>query len=377
MGMSLNRRQWLKTTVWGGAGLAAGALLPACKPDTQTTVPALPGEGENLIILRSNESPYGLSPQAIEAVVSSPAQSHRYPHRKYHELITLIAEEEDVSPDCIILGGGSTEIMTMLIHLYASGRPVLAADPTYFDFIDYAEKADCSLELVPLNDRYEHDLFEMEGRITDETGLVYICNPNNPTGSLTPKENLQSFCERVSLKIPVVVDEAYHEYAEDSAYASMLDLVKKGKNIIVTRTFSKIYGMAGLRVGYGLAPPEIIESLKRIQRNFASIAYPSLQAAMAGYRDREYFNFVKRMNNAVKNFLYQELEKRGYTHIIPSHTNFVLFEIDQDPEAAAQRLEKHGILIRTFSFKEKSWIRVSLGTRAEVQAFISALPEIA
>ena len=373
MGEYLNRRQWLKTSVLAGAGLAISPYFSACKPQNATKSP--PPAGENLILLNNNESPYGLSPKAIEAIIAAPAQAHRYPHKKYLELKTLIAEQEDISPDNILLGAGSTEIMTMLIHLYAPGRSALAADPTYFDFVDYADKAGCSLKLVPLNDNFEHDLPEMERQITNETSLIYICNPNNPTGSITPKEKLRAFCEQVSPKIPVVVDEAYHEYGEDTAYASMLDLVRKGKNIIITRTFSKIFGMAGLRIGYGLAKPEIIQSLKRVQGNFASIAFPSLQAALAGYQDQEFFGFVKEKNKDVKNYLYQELMKMGYTYI-PSHTNFVIFKIDRDPDSMAQQLEARRILIRTFAFNKNSWIRVSLGTMEEMQIFTAALKEI-
>ena len=373
MGYALNRRQWLKTSAIGLAGLMAGPDFLACR--RKSSIPEKRLSADDFVLLNNNESPFGISPNARESITNSIQLSNRYPHDYYSQLIDLIAEQEDMPPDHIILGAGSTDVMVTLIHLAQTGGEILVGDPTYFDFIYYANRADCKLNKVRLNDKFEHDLEAMEKQISSQTNLIYICNPNNPTGSLTPKDNLETFCKRASKQTLVVVDEAYHEYVEDEAYASMIDLVKQGKNIIVTRTFSKIFGLAGLRIGYGIAPPRIIEKLNKLSRNFAPVAWLSLKAAIASYKDQKFIRSVKEKNSQVKSFLYGELEKLGIFYI-PSHTNFVLFKVAQDASELTKKMEQQKILVRPFGLHDKQWIRVSCGTKQELQTFISSLAEL-
>jgi histidinol-phosphate aminotransferase len=265
--------------------------------------------------------------------------------------------------------------MTTLIHLYGVRGETLVAEPTYFDFVYYAENVDCPLHSVPLTDNFEHDLQAMEKRITPNTNLVYICNPNNPTGSITPGDKMRSFCARASKKVPVIIDEAYHEYVEDESYASMIDLVRAGQNVIVTRTFSKIFGLAGLRVGYGMGHPDIIQELEKIERNFAPVAWLSLNAALASYKNVEFAQYVREKNKEVKSYLYQELKSLGLTYIL-SQTNFVLFRVNRDSQEMFKEFEDRNVLIRAFNFNRENWIRVSLGTLEEMQAFVSVLADI-
>ncbi len=374
MGLHVNRRQWLKTSAIAVAGLVAGSNFPACR--RETSFPRLLSEEGSLIKLNSNESPYGVSENVRQAIINSINQSNRYPQRQYFKLKELIAAREKISPENIILGAGSTEIMTTLIHLYGRSGEALVAEPTYFDFVYYAESVNCPLRSVPLNDNFEHDLRAMEQRITQNTSLIYICNPNNPTGSITPGDKLRPFCERASRKVPVIIDEAYHEYVEDESYASMIDLVRAGKNVIVTRTFSKIFGLAGLRIGYGMARPDIIQALEKIERNFAPVAWLSLNAALASYRNVEFIQYVREKNKDVKSHLYQELERIGLTSI-PSHTNFVLFRVNRDSQEMLKEFEGRNVLIRAFNFNDDNWVRVSLGTMEETQAFVNVLADIA
>ncbi len=356
------------------AGLVAGSNLPGCRRETSFS--GSPSGEENLIKLNSNESPYGVSEKVRQAIINSINQSNRYPQRQYFRLRELIAEREKISPENIILGAGSTEIMTTLIHLYGAKGEALVADPTYFDFVYYAENVDCPLRSVPLNNNFEHDLRAMEQRISPNTSLIYICNPNNPTGSITPGDKLRPFCERASRKVPVIIDEAYHEYVEDESYASMIDLVRAGKNVVVTRTFSKIFGLAGLRVGYGMARPDIIQALEKIERTFAPVAWLSLNAALASYRNVEFTQYVREKNKEVKSHLYQDLKRIGLTYI-PSHANFVLFRVNRDSQEMLKEFEDRNVLVRAFNFIGDNWIRVSLGTLEEMQAFVSILAEIA
>lgn len=366
----MNRRQWLKTSTFAATGLLVSSSFPSCGPG-ETLSERSPQKSE-ILKLNSNESPYGVSEKARQAMIEAMEESHLYPHQKYAELIELIAERERLTPDHIILGGGSTEVMNMIIRAFGSTGSILVSNPTYFDFLYYAELANGVLEHVPLNDTFEHDIESTEQTITPETGLVYICNPNNPTGSITRKEGLSAFCERSSAKVLVFVDEAYHDYVEDSSYSSMMDLVRRDKNVIVTRTFSKIFGMAGLRVGYGVARPETIDKLKRVEMNFASISYPSLRAAVSSYTDLPFLRSVLEKNRLAKAYLCTQLENRGYNYI-PSQTNFVLFEVKRPAADIANEFKRNNILVRPFQFRDSQWIRVSLGTLKDMQTFVSAL----
>lgn len=374
MALQLNRRQWLKTSAIAAAGLIVSRDYTSCQ--RKGALPPFSLREEEPLRLDNNESPYGISDSASQAIIGSIDQSNRYPHGHYLQLKELIAEKENVSAENIILGAGSTEVMVALIHVYGTQGSILVADPTYFDFIIYASKARCPLQQVPLNDDFEHDLAAMEQRIDRNTRLIYICNPNNPTGSITPGKELRSFCERASEKALVVVDEAYHEYVEDRAYASLIDLPREGRDVIVTRTFSKVFGLAGLRVGYGIARPEIIKELERMERNFAPVAWLSLRAAIASYKDLQFPRIVKQKNKEVKSYLYRELERLNLAHV-PSHTNFVLIRVNRDSLKMAKDFERRNILIRPFEFKGQYWIRVSLGTREEMQTFISVLSDFA
>lgn len=364
MGYALDRRQWLKTSAMALAGLMTSPSLAPCKRETS-----------DLIKLNNNESPFGISPNAVNAITGSIDLSNRYPHRQYSRLINLIAERENISPDHIILGAGSTEVMVTLIHFAKPKGEILLGDPTYFDFIYYATRSDCSLRNVRLKDNFEYNLSAMEKQLSDRTGLVYLCNPINPTGTITPATRMFPFCETASKQALVVVDEAYHEYVEDGAYASMIDLVKQGKNIIVTRTFSKIFGLAGLRIGYGIAHPEIISKLEKISRNFAPVSWLSLQAAIASYQDKAFIQTIKEKNAHVRKYLYQELEKLGLA-CIPSHTNFILFQVDRNAQELAKKLEGMKILVRPFGFHNRQWIRVSCGNREELRSFAVSLAEL-
>ncbi len=369
----MNRRQWLKTSTFAATGLLVSSSFPSCGP-RETISEQSPLKSE-ILKLNSNESPYGVSGKARQAMIEAMGESHLYPHQKYAELIELIAERERLTPDHIILGGGSTEVMNMIIRAYGMSGPIVVSDPTYFDFLYYAELANCDIKHIPLNDEFEHDLAATEQYITPQTGFVYVCNPNNPTGSITRKGGLYDFCERFSEKVLVVVDEAYFEYVEDSSFSSMMDFVSQNKNVIVTRTFSKIFGMAGLRVGYGVAKPEIITKLKRVEMNFASISYPSLKAAVSSYTDTSFLSDVLEKNRLAKAYLCTQLENMGY-YYIPSHTNFVLFEVKRQAENVAGDFKGNNILVRPFQFGDRQWIRVSLGTLKNMQTFISALSNI-
>ena len=370
MDVHLNRRQWLKTSSaavagWmvGGGVAGAGSLSG---PDR---------ESREMVRLLYNESHFGISQAARRAVMDALDDCSAYPDDHYHELKEHIAAREGLKPENIILGAGSIEIITAALHVHMSRGRALASDPTYFDFVDYAARVQCPLRQVALTDGYELDLAAMEREADSRTGLVYLCNPQNPTGVMTPQEKLRPFCRETSRKALVILDEAYFDYVEDSAYASLVDLVRDGENILVTRTFSKIHGLAGLRIGYGMARPDIIAKLAQWERNFAPVSSLSLKAAMASYRDEEFVARVKRQNREVKLYMYGELRRLGLAYL-PSQANFILFKVRRDSQDLAKELEKRSLLVQPLKFRGADWIRVSLGTLGEMQAFVAQLEDL-
>jgi len=371
MDAHLNRRQWLKTSAAAVAGWIAGSDAAAAAgrlfgPDF--------GSGD-MVRLLYNESHFGISAAAREAIIAALGDCSAYPDDRYHELKELIAARENLKPENIILGAGSIEIITASLYAYSSKGDALASDPTYFDFVDYAAKARCPLHQVPLTDQFDLDLQGLEKQAGFRIGLVYLCNPQNPTGAMTSGGQLRPFCRRISRKALVILDEAYSDYVEDPAYSSMVDLVREGENVLVTRTFSKVFGLAGLRIGYGMARPDIIKNLLQQERNFAPVSSLSLRAAIASYKDEEFVAKVRRQNRDVKSYMYRELGRLGYA-FIPSHTNFVMFEVQRDSRELAKKLEGRSLLVQPFVFRGADWIRVSLGTSAEMQSFIAHLEDL-
>lgn len=362
-------------------GLATIAFLPwlgmSPWPEGKHLKEKLPYKGDLPLYLNQNESPYGLPPKARRAAIEALNRAHLYPHDHYSELKESIAAREGLKAEQVILGAGSTEVMTMAINSYGKRGEVLMAEPTYFDFEDFASAAGCMMKKIPLDKDYRHDLEQISSVVTSRTNLIYICNPHNPTATVVGGQELKSFCQKVTAKFnPIIlIDEAYYDYVDDPAYESMISLVKKGYPILVTRTFSKIYGMAGMRVGYGLASPEIIKTLEKVRTNFASIAYPSLKAALMALKERDFLLQVKEANTRIRKFLTKSLLEQGY-FVLPSQANFILFEIKADAEEWAQRLEEFEVYVRPFKFFNKNWLRVSLGRKDEMEVFLSRLNQL-
>jgi histidinol-phosphate aminotransferase len=365
----MNRRHWL-----GRSALAAAAMA-------LTRVPARPASarlGGQLIKLDQNENPYGISQQAQQAIAAAMQSANRYPHSELMALRDLIAEREKVPRNCVVLTAGSTEILSRACLLFgADGKEVLLAEPTYASFSGHVERLNGALLRVPVNDLWAIDLDQLAGRLTRNTSLVYICNPNNPTGTMVDPARLRHFCENSVGKAIVVVDEAYYELAEDSRRASMVDLVLKGANVIVTRTFSKLYGLAGLRVGYGIAKPELTAQLQRFQSNLSPLSQLSLTAARAAYADADYVALCREGNAQARAGFYKTLDKLGQGTIPGSQTNFVTFESKGGADRLVASLRRdYSISARPFQFLGKSWVRVSLGTPEEMSRLSVALGEL-
>ncbi|KPK91319.1 hypothetical protein AMJ80_07465 [bacterium SM23_31] len=374
MSLQLNRRQWLRTSALAVAGLSLAGRAKSF--NRLESFEFLTQENDDLILLDQNENPYGISKKTQEAIAGEVKYSNRYPDDHTTELKKLISGRENVSPDNIILGAGATEIFRISGLLYGlNGGEIITADPTYFGFVSYVERLGGKLKMVRVDNEYKHDLNAMARQITDTTKMVYVVNPNNPTGTIVGGDELRSFCEEVSHSVPVFVDEAYHELVEDDGYSSMTGLVREGHNVIVARTFSKIFGMAGLRVGYGIAKPEIIREFSRIQTNFAPVSVLSLRAAAASYQDTDFISSCLRKNNEARAYFCEVLDKLGYFYI-PSHTNFVIFKINRSAREFVGEVLKNKIRIRSFEFHDEQWIRVSIGTMNEMRALAPILEKM-
>ena len=390
----INRRNWLKTGVLTAGGLAVAPYfsfgeMPRAplkldfqgnalySPFFKEYLPSVPFPTPKTLLakLNANENPYGPSPKAIEALKDVATKGNRYAWTELFDLIDKIAKEEGVDPKNIMMGPGSSDLLekTAMV-LFMNGGNVVSADPSYMSLVRVAEATGASWKAVPLKD-WAHDLKAMEAAIDSNTKLVYICNPNNPTGSMTDSAELVDFCARVSEKVPVFVDEAYMGFLEDGAKQSMVSLINKGKDVIIARTFSKIHGMAGLRVGYIVAQEFTLDKIQKITRGGMGIAYTSIFAAMASMDDLEFQNKSRKLNAEAREYVYKSLKKLGYDYV-SSSTSFILFPIEMEGKAFLDKMTALGVGVRAFQFMDKNWCRVSMGTLDEMKVFAGALEKV-
>lgn len=323
--------------------------------------------------LNANENPYGPPTMAQKAVIESVVRGNRYAWKELLDLYNKIAVKEGVPADHIMMGPGSSDLLEKVALVsFMQGGNIVSADPTYMSLVNVAKSVGADWKAIPCKADWSHDLKAMEAAIDAKTKLVYICNPNNPTGALTNADELYDFCSRVSDKVPVFIDEAYIELAEDTGAKSMVSLLNKGKNVIIARTFSKIMGMAGIRVGYVAALPSFISKVEKITRGGMGISYTSIYAASASMDDIAFQTMTKEKNTAGKKWLYTQLDKMGYKYI-PSHTNFVLFPIKMQGKPFLEAMTAKGVGVRAFEIQKKPWCRVSIGTTEELKLFADTL----
>jgi histidinol-phosphate aminotransferase len=304
------------------------------------------------------------------------SEANLYSGEPARVLRTLIAEQENISPDYVMLGSGSSEILNAaaLVHTMNGGE-ILTADPSFEGMTVYAERIGATVRRVPLNEAMNYNLGAMRRHITDATRLVYLCNPNNPTGTLIPTDDLRAFCVDAAQQAVVFVDEAYREYIDAPRYASMMDLVRDGRgvntrNIIVSRTASKIHGLAGMRVGFGFAHPD---TLRKMQDHVTgSLNLVGLRGAVASYQDAAFQTQTRQRNQAAKTRLYALLDDKGCAYL-PSETNFVFFQTGQPISQFQVAMRAQGVLVARPFPPYTDWCRLSLGTPDAMDAFAKAL----
>ncbi len=373
MATQFDRRTWLRTagmagafSLFGGANALASEAAPL--RIVANNAPKTP------IRLSANENPYGPSDKVKQAILDGFGDACRYPFAQARELTELIAKKHSVPADHVVLTGGSTEGLKAAGLTYGlHGGEIVAAEPTFLALMDYAKQFGAYVHYVPLDDKLTHDIDAMERRLTNSTKLVFVCNPNNPTGTILSAARMKDFCASISRQTVVFADEAYFDYITEPNYPSMIELVKQGMNVIVSRTFSKVYGMAGIRVGYLVARPDIAQRLK--ENTMAGVSVPAIQAAKAAMEDVAFYKFSLQKNAECLNVMYKTLDelKMPYTK---SHANFVFFNAGKEVTEMNKMMADKGIMVgRPFPPLTK-WCRVSTGKVEEVEAFVKVLKEV-
>jgi histidinol-phosphate aminotransferase len=325
-----------------------------------------------IIKLASNENPLGPSPKARQAMIDTIERAHFYPDGGGYYLREAIAEHVGLAMANVILGNGSNEIIEFLGHAYLQpGDEVVVARHSFAVYRLMAQLFGAKVVDVPDPD-FVADLDAMLAAITPKTKEVFIANPNNPTGTMVFQAEIDRFMERVPEHVMVVFDEAYYEFLDEAP--DVIKYVKAGRNVVVLRTFSKIQGLANLRIGYGLAAPEIIEVLQKARQPFNANGIAQA-GALAGLRDEAHMNETRRVTHEGRNFLQSEFLDMGL-EFVPSHANFVLVRVG-DGKKVFDALLRRGIIVRAMgSYGLPEWIRVSVGTMAQNEAFMAALREL-
>ena len=326
----------------------------------------------DIIKMASNENPLGPSPKAVEAAAEAMRESNFYPDPHCTYLREALVEYLKVGPQNIVFGNGAHEMIFLLTATFLKpGEEAVIPMPSFGEYISATKLAGGVVKTIALKD-FILDLEACLESITDKTKLVFICNPNNPTGTLLDAEKLRSFMERVPGHVVVIYDEAYREYVDDPTYPDGIDWVKQGKNVIVLRTFSKAYSLAGLRVGYAVAKDDLADYLGRVRQvfNVDSIAQVAAVAALA---DKDYIRLSLENNRQGRDYLYRTLTELGIGYV-PTQANFLLVDCKGDSNQVFQELMKLGVIIRPASiFGLNNYLRVTIGTREQNEKFIRAL----
>jgi histidinol-phosphate aminotransferase len=328
---------------------------------------------EKIVKLASNENPLGPAIQVIDTIQSEAKNISLYPDSDSRELKAALAEKYQLDQEKIFLGNGSDEILDLLMTLILkSGDEVIQGDPSFIKYELSIKSRGGNNIKVPLDENYRHDLKAMESKITDQTKAILICNPNNPTGTMLKKEEIESFLERISDEILVIVDQAYHEYITAEDHFDGVELLDKHSNLMLMRTFSKVYGLAGMRIGYALADSELIDYLNRIRGPF-NVNRLAQKAAVTALKSESHLEICQNLNEKEKNFLYQKFEELDLDYI-KTEANFVMVNTGMPADEVFEKLQQEGVIIRSGKqFGMDTWIRVTIGTRADNEYFIRKL----
>ena len=359
----MDRRSFLRTgAVLGIAGLTGKSRSSASAGTAR----------DQTLWLSWNENSLGLSTKARQAALEAVDRSHRYPDRARAALAVRLAELNGVRPENIVLGCGSTQILQAIVLKEAeAGKPLVLAEPTFEAMVRYQSPLDARTVKVPLDSRHAHDIGQMKRRVDGKPAVVYICNPNNPTATLTPSAKIDAWIQDAPRDVLFAIDEAYHEYVEAPGYQSAVKWIEERPNVVVTRTFSKIYAMAGLRLGYALCHAKTARRL----REFISADNANgivLAAADAALQDRDLLPRSRAINRRSMKVATSCLDELGLGYL-PSQANFLMHQVAGDLSSYIERMSEHGIRVGRPFPPMLTYNRLSLGLPEEMERWAETM----
>lgn len=330
---------------------------------------------KSVIKLASNENPYDASPRVLRAMTAASRTVNRYPDGACHYLRKELSARLKVNQNQIIFGNGSDEVIVLAVRAFVrEGDEVVIAKPSFliYEIASLIEGAKvCG---VPLKN-FRYDLEGMKHAVTAKTKIIFVGNPDNPAGTYIPRSDLKKFITEIRKDILIFIDEAYFEYVHANDYPNGIEFIKDHANVVVTRTFSKMYGLAGLRVGFGIGDPAVIDVLNRLREPF-NVNSIAQAAAIACLKDKKYYQGIAKSVEEERRFLYAGFEKLDI-HYEESHTNFVLLRVKNDSTVVSQALLKKGVIIRDMNaWGLKNYIRITIGSRKENRILLKALQEV-
>jgi histidinol-phosphate aminotransferase len=374
-----SRRKWLQSSLALAGGAALSAALPLANSN-QTTCHASPRElalkDEGWLLLGSNENAYGPSPKAREAMQEAVIRGNRYADTK--PLVADIAAFRGVASENVVLGAGSAEVLGLAALAFAKpSTDVVAATPTFNVLQAMARRIGANVVEVSLDADLRHDVGKMASAVSATTSVVYVCNPNNPTGTKLEASQLRAFCEELSKKAVVVVDEVYHDFLPDTQKdPSLIPLAAQNPNVVVVRSFSKLYGLAGMRVGYGIAHPETAKKLIAMQAWSANaISQVSMAAARASLQDQAFVRLANEKIAEGRAIVSSYLKKENIFHP-QSYANVIYFETTKFPKEFAKTMEAKKVIVRDGTALGRPFCRVSMGTVEEMRQFVEILKSL-
>lgn len=371
MTTGLTRRSLIGAAAAAPAAVAIGARAAAIIPTP--AVAAEFGAPNGVALLSRNENPYGPAPSAIRAMADVAARGCYYADRGLNKLTAMIAERHGVAPEQVVVGSGSTEILSAIAMAWREKGSILCPDLFWDTTAVYAERKGATLKRVALGADMGVDLAGLSGALGPDVGLIHICNPNNPTGMALDGEALRGFVRTAGKRATVLVDEAYNELTDLPEARSVMPLVKEGANLIVCRTFSKIYGMAGLRVGYSISSAEHAAIIRGWLMSFGGNS-AGLAAAIASYDDTAFTGMSRQRVLEARGMILDAVKAAGLT-ALPSETNFVFVKVP-DAEKLQKAMAAQGVMIRGTYGRWTQWSRVSTGRIEDVRRYAAALPRL-
>ena len=328
----------------------------------------------NSIKLASNENPLGPSPKAVEAIAGALKNLHRYPDGGCFYLKERLAKRIGIKTENLIIGNGSNEIIELVIRTFLRpGEEAVMGNPSFAVYPLAVPAAGGKKVEIPLKN-LTHDLDAMADAITDRTRVVFVANPNNPTGTIVTRAQLKRFMDRLPEGVILVLDEAYNEFVTDPEFPKSLDYLREGRNIVILRTFSKIYGLAGLRIGYGVAPEKLVFYMNKVRQPFNVNSLAQI-AAMAALEDEDHLKRSQKNNSEGLKFLYGEMKAMGLEYV-PTQANFFLIKVGKGKDVY-DALLRQGVIVRPMaSYGLGEYIRVTVGTPEENQRFVEAIKKV-